>query len=656
MEVDAFGKGGGGGRGKGGKETKTCHHCGKVGHLQSDCWAKGAGGKGKGGGKGAGKKGAGGGKGTSPDASKTCWNCGKTGHMQSECWVKKGESKGKGKAKGKKYGAGSWDDEETLAIENGVAAFSAESLDMCSIEASSAISAPCSWIRCCLDTGAARSAFPSTFAPDLAATPAHGVSFKTATAEIVSSEGVKRILVVTENGRRTAIKGHGAPVHKVLVAGSGVVEQGQDLYLGSDGGYIMEPGFSQALRLAFANVQKERGDRELTPVYLENGVFNFYVKREAKEPGWGSQRPCGRRRLDEYCRSFFACRGLVGGPAAGDGAISPPVGPAVPDSGASPDDRVEEAQAARVQRDPGQPTRAEKEDHEVTGHVSFRTWCKHCLAGRGRGQPHLGADGEEEGLPAVGIDYGFMGQDDDKVMPMLCCKASRTRSYACSTVDKKGPTIYAVSFLVGWLRQLGHKRILWRGDNEPSLLALRNAVSKALPEIELVPRDSPPGDHAANGFAETGVRELKGIIRTMKSALEEKLGRRLEKDDPLLAWLPRHAASMLSRYRLGENGKTAEQMRTGKKWRKPAVEFGELLLFRPIMLGGGRKRDFSARMLEGIYVGHHERTGSVMVLTAEGATRGIGIARVPLERRWCAEGRAVFRGLPWKLKPAGRAA
>jgi hypothetical protein len=249
-----------------------------------------------------------------------------------------------------------------------------------------------------------------------------------------------------------------------------------------------------------------------------------------------------------------------------------------------------------------------------------------------------------------------MGQDDEKVMPMLCCKASKTRSYACSTVDKKGPKNYAVSFSVGWLRQLGHKRILWRGGNEPALLALRNAVSKALPEIELVPRDSPPGDHAANGFAETGVRELKGIIRTMKSALEEKLGKRLEKDDPLLAWLPRHAASMPSRYRLGEDGKTAEQMRTGRKWRKPAVEYGELLLFRPIALGGGRKRDFSARMLEGIYVGHHERTGSVMVLTAEGATRGIGIARVPLERRWCAEGRAVFRGLPWKLKPAGRAA
>jgi hypothetical protein len=156
---------------------------------------------------------------------------------------------------------------------------------MSSMEASSAKSTSGSWIRCCLDTGAARSAFPSNLAPDLVATPAHGVNFKTATAEIVPSEGVKRIPVVVENGRRTAIKGHGAPVHKVLVAGSSVVEQGRDLYLGSDGGYIMEPGFSQALRLAFAAVQKERGDRELTPVYLENGVFNFYVKREAKEPG-----------------------------------------------------------------------------------------------------------------------------------------------------------------------------------------------------------------------------------------------------------------------------------------------------------------------------------------------------------------------------------
>jgi hypothetical protein len=287
MDVDAFGKGGGSGRGKG-KETKTCHHCGKVGHLQSECWAKGAGSKGKGGDKAGGKKGPASVKGTPrPDANKTCWNCGKTGHTQSECWLKKGKDKGKGKGKdkGKKYGAGSWDDEETLAIENGVAAFSAESLDMSSMEASSVKSTSGSWIRCCLDTGAARSAFPSNLAPDLVATPAHGVNFKTATAEIVPSEGVKRIPVVAENGRRTAIKGHGAPVHKVLVAGSGVVEQGRDLYLGSDGGYIMEPGFSQALRLAFAAVQKKRGDRELTPVYLENGVFNFYVKREAKEPG-----------------------------------------------------------------------------------------------------------------------------------------------------------------------------------------------------------------------------------------------------------------------------------------------------------------------------------------------------------------------------------
>ena len=55
----------GGGKGKGGKGrqakgdgTKACHHCGKPGHLQKDCWNKHPEKKPKGG-KGGGSKGQG---------------------------------------------------------------------------------------------------------------------------------------------------------------------------------------------------------------------------------------------------------------------------------------------------------------------------------------------------------------------------------------------------------------------------------------------------------------------------------------------------------------------------------------------------------------------------------------------------------------------
>eukprot|EP00971_Amphidinium_carterae_P196051 3890314-Amphidinium_carterae.1 len=36
---------------------------------------------------------------------------------------------------------------------------------------------------------------------------------------------------------------------------------------------------------------------------------------------------------------------------------------------------------------PAEPTKDEEERHNVT-HTPFRDWCRHCLAGRGRGDAH----------------------------------------------------------------------------------------------------------------------------------------------------------------------------------------------------------------------------------------------------------------------------
>jgi hypothetical protein len=43
----------------------------------------------------------------------------------------------------------------------------------------------------------------------------------------------------------------------------------------------------------------------------------------------------------------------------------------------------EEGQQPKVIRAPKAPTKAEREEHEAT-HLPFRSWCTHCLRGRGR--------------------------------------------------------------------------------------------------------------------------------------------------------------------------------------------------------------------------------------------------------------------------------
>ena len=158
------------------------------------------------------------------------------------------------------------------------------------------------------------------------------------------------------------------------------------------------------------------------------------------------------------------------------------------------------------------------------------------------------------------------------------------------------------------------KRIVCRSDNERSLLSLLQKVSACLPDIEFVPKTSPEGDHSANGLAQIGVREIKAQVRVIRSQLESSLRSRLDEDEPILAWIPRHAANCMNRYCILDDGRTPEQRRVGKKWKRAAVTFGEKVFFRPIAKSGGAKNDAEMRMKHGIFAGSHERTGTHIIL------------------------------------------
>jgi len=53
------------------------------------------------------------------------------------------------------------------------------------------------------------------------------------------------------------------------------------------------------------------------------------------------------------------------------------------DSDASPD----EARPVRVMRDPGAPTQAEVDKHNIT-HLPFRAWCPACVTGQAKDRAH----------------------------------------------------------------------------------------------------------------------------------------------------------------------------------------------------------------------------------------------------------------------------
>ena len=102
--------------------------------------------------------------------------------------------------------------------------------------------------------------------------------------------------------------------------------------------------------------------------------------------------------------------------------------------------------APRVPPVPAKPTQAEQDEHYATGHAAYRSWCEHCVKGRGRASPHaVVSEGE---LPEVGVDYAYLGPEGSQVT-ILVCKCKRTGCLAATQVPEKGMNVYALAFFTG---------------------------------------------------------------------------------------------------------------------------------------------------------------------------------------------------------------
>ena len=72
----------------------------------------------------------------------------------------------------------------------------------------------------------------------------------------------------------------------------------------------------------------------------------------------------------------------------------------------------------------------------------------------------------------------------------------------------------------------------------------------------MVPEASSVGESQSNGLAEKAVQQLEDILRTYKSALETRIGARIESTSPVMRWMVEHAASVYNRHMCNSDGKT----------------------------------------------------------------------------------------------------
>ena len=171
---------------------------------------------------------------------------------------------------------------------------------------------------------------------------------------------------------------------------------------------------------------------------------------------------------------------------------------------------------------------------------------------------HLQGD-EDRAIPTFSLAYydGKRERDQERELPGLQVKDEHSGAVWSSAVPAKGVDQYAINFVVACLNECGYTRIILKSDDEPAIKALKESV-KGATKVEVVLEEAKTGDHQSNGSVEQAVNETKKQVRAMKSWLEEKLEISINDRHAILTWLARHANFLITRYRVGQDGKTGD--------------------------------------------------------------------------------------------------
>ena len=158
-------------------------------------------------------------------------------------------------------------------------------------------------------------------------------------------------------------------------------------------------------------------------------------------------------------------------------------------------------------------------------HVPYRSWCRACVAGRGRSFQHK-ASGQESTVPVVSMDYLYFNERaDGPGLPTVVLRDRHSKAILSHLLPCKGTTgstypkravLKDLAFL------LGYKKLILKNDQEASIKALSLAVRNGS-SGEIVPEESPRGDHhgQSNGEAERSVQSVqeKGITLDPSSSV-----------------------------------------------------------------------------------------------------------------------------------------
>jgi len=165
----------------------------------------------------------------------------------------------------------------------------------------------------------------------------------------------------------------------------------------------------------------------------------------------------------------------------------------------------------------------------------------------------------------------------------LVGKERSSKSWMAVTVPVKGTSgKFATDKCLEFIEENGDREgdIVVKTDQEPSIKYLIKDLMDSRGEGKTIPEESPVKSSGSNGIVERGVSEVEGEIRVLFLGLQEKLKRKIDARERIVAFIPEYAAYLMNRLMEGSDGKVAYERLKGKKPSIIGLEFGEKVWYK----------------------------------------------------------------------------
>ena len=130
--------------------------------------------------------------------------------------------------------------------------------------------------------------------------------------------------------------------------------------------------------------------------------------------------------------------------------------------------------------DPKLPSQKEIDEHCLT-HLPYRSWCKHCVFGKGRAAPHFRRQEREDSLAEVHFDYCFMSTAEQPTETILVARERESKMTMATVVPMKGGSIeYPAKRVLAFLKEIGQETndCVLKSDQEAAIKDLLNVIAK----------------------------------------------------------------------------------------------------------------------------------------------------------------------------------